>query len=425
MRLPVRRAALEGGLRLASLALLGFCGWAMTIARSPSRQVATGTANASLVNWTRIRPGTLHLSLKAAPSGLQRDWLRALAATGTELSWSGRIGPAAVEVLRSADPAGGRAVLVAGPAGTTIRLVDSLGVLDSAEARGAGASFALRDATGPLAAVVGDSRARAGVTDSVAVRHIAVWGRADWESRFVALALEERGWAVDVRLSVAPGISVRQGTPLPLDTARQAVVVALDSLSASDAAALQRFVASGGGAVMGPHAAASAASLAAGAVRARVAPAVLGFAAATPRRALALYPIAPRPDGVVLESQGRQVAVAARRVGAGRVVQIGYDETWRWRMAGAGDAAGDHRDWWARVVAAAAYQPQVGNRQSAIDDRDRAPLASLVEALGPAAAGPTFMTAGFDPRRLLPAAGLLLFLSLLGEWASRRLRGAS
>jgi hypothetical protein len=355
----------------------------------------------------------VHLSLVAAPVEFERDWLRDLAATGSEVSWSGTIVPAALEIVRSADPAGGRSVLVAGPAGTTIGIADSLGLLDSAEARGSGASFELRDAAGPLAALVGESRARSDGTDSVAVRHIAVWARADWESRFVIQALEERGWVVDARLDVAPGIAVRQGTPLPLDTARQAAVVALDSLSVSEAAALARFVSTGGGAVLGPRAAPSAGGLAAGAVLTRVSPALIGFAAGTPRRALALYPIALRPDGVVLESQGRHVAVAARRAFAGRVVQIGFDESWRWRMAGVGDAVDEHRDWWARVVAAAVYAPIIGNRQSAIGNRDAAPLASLVAALGPAAPLPAFAASGPDPRRLLPAAGLLLFLSLL------------
>ena len=39
-------------------------------------------------------------------------------------------------------------------------------------------------------------------------------------------------------------------------------------------------------------------------------------------------------------------SLAARRAGAGRVVQLGYDETWRWRLAGSGDAPTAHRDYW-------------------------------------------------------------------------------
>jgi hypothetical protein len=106
-------------------------------------------------------------------------------------------------------------------------------------------------------------------------------------------------------------------------------------------------------------------------------------------------------------------------------VQSGYDETWRWRMAGAGDAVEQHREWWANAVAAAAYLPSIVNRQSSIMD-DRAPLASLVAELGPSV-GPPPSTIGSlpDARRLLLPAALLLFACLLAEWSSRRLRGAA
>jgi len=41
-----------------------------------------------------------------------------------------------------------------------------------------------------------------------------------------------------------------------------------------------------------------------------------------------------RPDVVLLERRGGAVAIAARRVAAGRVVQLGDEDTWQGRMTG-------------------------------------------------------------------------------------------
>jgi hypothetical protein len=130
-----------------------------------------------------------------------------------------------------------------------------------------------------------------------------------------------------------------------------------------------------------------------------------------------------RPDAVALESRDANVMVAARRVDAGRVVQVGYDETWRWRMGGGDEAAAAHREWWSRLVAAVAYAPLVP-RSSVAATVDEMPLASLVDALGPA----TPLDASLAPRRDTSRITWILFAlvlaSLLAEWTSRRLRGA-
>ena len=129
----------------------------------------------------------------------------------------------------------------------------------------------------------------------------------------------------------------------------------------------------------------------------------------------------------MLESRGNAGAVAARRVGAGRVVQSGYDETWRWRMAGGDEAASAHREWWSRLVSAVAYAPLVQRTSTgdvALGTIDETPLASLIDALGSATtltAGLAPETDGTAPTRVLFA---LVVASLLLEWASRRLRGA-
>jgi hypothetical protein len=102
-------------------------------------------------------------------------------------------------------------------------------------------------------------------------------------------------------------------------------------------------------------------------------------------------------------------------------VQLGYDETWRWRLAGSGDAPAAHREYWSTVVSAAAYRaaaPIASARQAG----DAAPLASLYADLGaptPPATATLHVTPGL--RWWMFAA---LALLLLAEWASRRLRGA-
>ncbi|HEY0241472.1 MAG TPA: hypothetical protein VGC52_02295, partial [Gemmatimonadaceae bacterium] len=97
----------------------------------------------------------------------------------------------------------------------------------------------------------------------------------------------------------------------------------------------------------------------------------------------------------------------------------GYVDTWRWRMSGGDDSPAAHREWWTRLVSSVAYAPTVGAARESVDN---APNARLIEALGapsqPAASLAT--AAGSISLWLLFA---ILSLSLLAEWASRRLRG--
>jgi hypothetical protein len=114
--------------------------------------------------------------------------------------------------------------------------------------------------------------------------------------------------------------------------------------------------------------------------------------------------------------------VAGRRVEAGRVVQLGYDETWRWRLGGGAQAVDAHRAWWSALVSSVAHRAVVALSRDPRDDD--APLARLVDALGvpSASAGSTATGA-----RWVPSPALLFALVgalLLAELASRRLRGA-
>jgi hypothetical protein len=116
------------------------------------------------------------------------------------------------------------------------------------------------------------------------------------------------------------------------------------------------------------------------------------------------------------------VAAAARRVDAGRVIQLGYDETWRWRLAGGPQALDAHRTWWGALVSGVAYRAAAPVAGEAPDED--APLARLVDALGPSSA-PAGAATPNTP--WLPSPVVLFTLVsvlLLAELASRRLRGA-
>jgi hypothetical protein len=136
--------------------------------------------------------------------------------------------------------------------------------------------------------------------------------------------------------------------------------------------------------------------------------------------------------------------LVAQRVGAGRVVASAYRRSWRWRMEGTDNGAAEHRAWWGSVLALAAgvsvpSDVPFGDAYPG----DAAPYADLVarvgrpdtSARGDRAAGdrPSGLTATGVSARLAPlfervrrAPGVLFLviaLSLLGEWSSRRLRG--
>src|SRR5207244_4518938 len=144
-----------------------------------------------------------------------------------------------------------------------------------------------------------------------------------------------------------------------------------------------------------------------------------------PRDTLALgstgfFPVTDlKRDAVALERRTGGVTIAARRVGAGRVLQVGYDDSWRWRMAGSPGSENAHREWWARLVSSVAYAPGAAAPVTAADRS--APLARLVDALGPARSIPGGLSgrAPLDRRILM----ILMMILLSAEWASRRLRG--
>jgi hypothetical protein len=279
----------------------------------------------------------------------------------------------------------------------------------------------------PAQAALGSVRARAVPDDSLVPGAVLVIGTAGWEARYSIAALEESGWKVDARLTIGPGLIVRRGTVGAVDTTRYVAVIALDSAAANESRRLVSFVRAGGGLVLSGIAARlpGLRAIAPGQPGPRVRPAVVAFTAETPRRALGFYPIArPGPDAVVLESRNGAATIAARREGPGRVVQLGYDESWRWRMQGGQGGMEAHRQWWSSLVASAALVRGSRRDLSGVPTGSAAPLVAVVAALGESV--PRLESSAALPGRAGPHGWMLVIslLLLLVEWTSRRLRGA-
>jgi hypothetical protein len=385
-------------------------------ARISVRHLPTG-----LRRWSTVEsPAAVHVTVDAPITAVQRDWLAAVRAGGARVSWDGNaLTPLAAVADPMADPAGGTRVLVGAPSGARVVIGDAYGVLDSATAAMAGLRFLLPSAPVEVRVVSGSIAARPIVADSLTLGRVLVLGALGWESKFVAAALEERGWSVDLRLTISPRDAVRQGGAANLDL-RYAAVVALDSSAARDAAAIARYVRAGGGLVLAASAAEvpAFASLRPGRSLELRRGAEPFDPAVEPRQQLALSPIALVEGGVAMERRDTVVAVAARRVERGRVLAMGYEDTWRWRMGGRDDAIAAHRDWWSGLVAAVAHATPRPRSVAVLPDE--APYVRMLERLGPAR---PLERAGVPWRPGKTLLFAVLSLALLLEWMSRRLRG--
>ena len=373
----------------------------------------------------------LHVAFREAPLAQARDSLRALRQSGTTVTWSaGALEPLAVSAERQREP--GAPVRIAVVASGPAELRDALGLLDTV--RGAGVLLGV-EPSGPVTASRGGVRGTVTVGAPPLLRPVLVVGRASWEAKFVVAALEEQGWSVHARFFVAPGADVTQGRSLAIDTANYSAVIVLDSSlggASRRPGSLTRYVRTGGGLVLAAGAAnaASVRGLAPGRSAARRAAATRDPAVGTPLDALPLFAIeSMRNDAVRLATRGALVAMAARREGQGRVLQLGFDETWRWRMQGGDGALAAHRAWWSHAVGSVAFAPNdsLASRAAptgALTPRsaaEGAPVARMIDALGaPTAEALSSVPSPRLPAWLLPA----LLATLFGEWASRRLRGA-
>ena len=428
LRAERSRRTVENALRVVALVALATLLWRALRPPRPARtEVARGDVQSWLQRWTVSAPAEMRVVLDAAPDPETRDWLRALVRAGGRVRWaaSRAIGATEVTVEPAAEPNGSTRIRLAS-ASEPVSIGDAAGIIDTLP-RGGAAELEVASVAGDLRAAGATATASTRLRDSVVLRPILVVGTAGWESKFAIAALEESGWHVASRARVAPAIDVTQGPLGSIDTARYAAVIVLDSAAAALGPEVARYARSGGGVVLAGRAAriASVSGIAAGGVGRRIAGIAGAVASAAPRTGLGAFPVAsPRSDAVALETRAGSVIVAARRVDAGRVMQVGYDETWRWRMAGGDEAAAAHRTWWSRIVSAVAYTP-VLPRQAPLESYiDETPLASLIDALGrpsPVDAG-SASTSG--SQRLTWILFLVAVMSLLLEWTSRRLRGA-
>jgi hypothetical protein len=389
------------------------------------RGVAAAALVAAIVlAWREDRDtsAAAHARFAAAPDAVTRDSLGARVRAGHRVSWDGALPALALMAEPVREPGDRWRVTVVGEAAMLVR--DSLGPVDSLAA--GGGVLATEATRGAVQVVHGASVADGRPADVAAVRRVLVLGRVGWEARFVISALEEAGWAVDASLALGRGREVRQGVPA-VSRARQGAVIVLDTASLRrEGAALARFVRGGGGLILADEAVRGDVPALRGHVGAQVVAVedaeTASFEGHEPTHALALAALrTTRDDAVVLEDREGTPAVVARRVGAGRILQLGYRETWRWRMEGEGRAVEGHRAWWSRLVGSVTggdYAPRAPLGAAAGNPM---PTADLVHALGPATPEGARGGSVRLPAWLAP----LLLLALLAEWGSRRARGAA
>lgn len=390
------------------------------------RSVRAGEVHGgALSEWSRstTAPREIQLQPSAVPTAVERDWLRALAGAGSRVSWNGNLPSVMVSADPIASPSSGAIISVAAPDAAPVLLRDDVGIIDTLQVQRGGISASVPGSARDFTASVNGAVAAASLEDSLTLRRILVIGTAGWESKFVVAALEEDGWKVDAAIHAAPGADITQGAVAPIDTARYSAVIALDAAAAPYANRIIQFARSGGGVVLEPQAAALEAltSIRVGSIGRPVQAAGV-TASAVGRSGLAFVPLtALQSDAVVIDRRGQTPVIAGRRVGAGRVVQLGYDETWRWRMAGGENAVRDHRSWWTDHVSSVAYATATSRPANVAD---QAPLAALVAAIGPATASPGAASFSASESSLAVLLFTLLAIVLIGEVASRRLRGA-
>ncbi len=378
-------------LSIAILVVIAARAWDRAPLAVPGTSATHGGIGESLPMWSVTGPESVHLILDSVPSPEQRDWLSALQRAGTRISWSSsRIAPIAATLTSLPDPAGATEVAASAPSNAMLAVSDAVGVIDTLRAKDRGIRVDIPGSLTRIGVSAGTGTAWAVAHDTILLKRILVEGAASWETKFTIAALTERGWKVDALTHVAPGVDVRLGSPTSPDTSRYAAAIAVDSTATLVAGSALSFVRRGGGLI------------------------TLHDAAGIGPRSMTAMVLERRAEG----------EVRAFRTGAGRVLRVGYRDLWRDRMSGgdtASDPAAQHRAWIARAVATVAYAPRVPLPPDSL--ADPAPLADLVDRIGPRAAALEDVSPAPHavPSSLLFA---VLLASLLLELTSRRLRGA-
>lgn len=452
------RSMLEAACRVGALAALIAGAWLSWTAHRDTPRTAGSRvmrlADSSLAPVVReVRraassPDTLVMPLPTVPRAAIRAALGVMAHAGIPVRWVDSTGAAglALSITHDAAPGAGFDIRVSVPvpspgASSTLSLRDAGGLLDSlsTDVRASAHSPQLQAwrvaaLTAPVRASSGNAEALDTVAAAAPPKRLLIVALPGWESKFTIAALEELGWPVDGTLRTSPTGAVTVGAPQRLDTARYAAVVILDSMTV-DAPALLRFVRQGGGLVLSGDALRIPELAAHGPARAfMVRNATAGaLLTPTPRRGLEAWELGvPLEAEVLLRDAGShghdEVIVAGRRIGAGRVVASGYRQLWRWRMEGTDDGIDEHRRWWSGLIALVLPDGPSVRTPHAVWPGDVAPYADLVAMAGqPLTALPARVSTSDTSRGFrLPVPAVLFGLAalcLLGEWASRRLRG--
>jgi hypothetical protein len=432
--------AVGGALQVLGVVSIALLLWhALTPAsRAGARLRVTRDARAADIAGAlqRAAVDTVQLTLDVAPDARIRAVIRAMRASGRAVTLDARapLRSIAVSVDERWRVPGGTRVQIAAADSQRVALRDAAGLIDSLTVPSDGVRRETGPAAGALSATGVDARAAvvAVRADSAGAERVLVLGDASWESRFLIAALEEAGWLVDASLSMAPHVTVTQGGTRGLSSARHAIAVVLPGASTAALTGLPAFVRGGGGVVIVGEAARAAGvrGLLAGSPGRAVDGELGAERSDAPRHALELVPIAALHEGSVpIESRDTQLAVAARRIGAGRVVQVGYTNSWLWRMAGDENAVEAHRRWWSTLLAG--VMPQRAAPVAALspmdDTLDAAPVAAVARDVGlpgiaamQAEALPSVpWIAQRSPRVLLA----LALIGLTGAWTLRRWRG--
>lgn len=423
MRLPAdRREWLEALCRAGVFAVLAYL---VAQALLPERPAARNTSVSDVADLasltTREAPARIHFSLKNTPGVFQRSWLRALESAGSQLSWSGPLQPIAIAGQPNVSPERGYWVTAYSPGKSSMKIADALSVFDSSNTGTHFISAPIAVSTGTIGVSSGNNSASTALTDSVILRPVLVIGKAGWETKFVLAALEEAGWKTDALISIAPSVNTTHGAVATIDTAHYSAIIALDRFAVSRSRDIVSFVRSGGGLILGADAA-RVQELSA--LRVSDALPIAHQSVLTldtiSRGSAPFTALTIKPTAVALEQRRGQITVAAMRLGFGRIAQLGYDDTWRWRMQGSRQSLVDHRDWWSALISKVAYAPRISISPAS---DNRAPYANLVEI-----AGAPSPNSEIGKRVDAPTSQLiwivLLSLLLMVEWASRRLRGA-
>jgi hypothetical protein len=375
-------------------------------------------------------PESVHVQLDTVPDARNAEWLAAMRGAGIGVSWSGAAGGAlAIETFRSHDPTGSIVLLAAAPQPSSV-LSDALGPVDTIAVAETPAILRLASVEGDMTLRSGLQPARVAVAASTAPKRVLVTGAAGWETKFTIAALEESGWTVDARVVIRPDEVVQGGAgSVTLDTSRYAAVVLMDSAAAETTRGVSEFVRAGGGLVLAGDANRGR----------RIAPLIAWRAGKRESAPLGTLPgdtvwrgqsrfpldtIAER-QAIALERRSGKAIVVARRHYAGRVTGVGYDQTWRWRMAGGENSVAEHRAWWSRAVAGVASSVVLSEAKDLLLlPSGAAPLASLYDVLGPPSASASPLPSRFPTRLLSNLLAFLAFVALLSEWFLRRARGA-